>query len=97
MSEPKDISLEQVQDWLTALQTENAETGAVRAASTIQTYARSARALCAFFVRQGDLECTPFAKGTVPKADRRHPQIVDSKLFEQLLDVCGPSGELADQ
>jgi site-specific recombinase XerD len=51
---------------------------------------------CAFLVRQGDLECTPLVKGTIPKADRRHPQIVDPKVFEQFLDACGPSGELAD-
>jgi site-specific recombinase XerD len=97
MSEPQDITLAQVQDWLVALQTECSITGAVRAASTIQTYARSARAFCAFLVRQGELERTPFVKGMVPKADRRHPQIVDPKMFEQLLDACGPSGELADQ
>ena len=72
-------------------------TGTVRAASTIQTYARSVRAFCAFLVRQGDLECTPFVKGTVPKADLRCPQIIDPEHFEQLLDACGPSGELADQ
>ncbi len=35
-------------------------------------------------------------KGTVPKANRRRPQIVDPKHFEQLLRACGPSGELAD-
>jgi site-specific recombinase XerD len=97
MSEPKDMTLTQVQDWLVALQTECSVTGAVRAASTIQTYARSVRAFCAFLVRQGDLERTPFVKGTVPQADRRCPQVVDPEHFERLLDACGPSGELADQ
>jgi site-specific recombinase XerD len=97
MSEPRDMALAQVQGWLAVLQTECSRTGAVRTASTIQTYVRSARAFCAFLVRQGELERTPFVKGTVPKADRRHPQMVDPKLFEQLLDACGPSGELADQ
>ena len=81
------MTLAQVQDWLAALQTECSRTGAVRTASTIQTYARSVRAFCAFLVRQGELERTPFVKGTVPKADRRHPQMVDPKLFEQLLDA----------
>jgi site-specific recombinase XerD len=97
ISEPQGMTLAQVQDWLAVLQTECSRTGAVRTASTIQTYARSARAFCAFLVRQGELERTPFVKGTVPKADRRHPQMADPKLFEQLLNACGPSGELADQ
>jgi site-specific recombinase XerD len=97
MSEPKDITLAQVQNWLAVLQTECSVTGAVRAASTIQTYARSVRAFCAFLVRQGELEGTPFVTGTVPKADRCCPQIVDPEHFERLLDACGPLGELADQ
>jgi hypothetical protein len=53
ISEPKDITLAQVQDWLAALQTEDSVTGAVRAASTIQTYARSARLLCLFGAARG--------------------------------------------
>lgn len=85
-----------VRDWLTRLRSEPSETGTVLSASTINAYARSARAFCAFLVRQGYLERTPFVKGTVPKATSQLTHMITPEAFEHLLRMCGPSGELVD-
>jgi len=85
-----------VRDWLTRLRSEPSETGTVLSASTINAYARSARAFCAFLVRQGYLERTPFVKGTVPKATSQLTHMITPEEFEHLLGACGPSGELMD-
>jgi site-specific recombinase XerD len=66
------------------------------AASTITSYARSARAFCHWLVRQGYLERTPFVKGTVPKAGSHPIQLIEPEECERLLQACGPAGELMD-
>jgi site-specific recombinase XerD len=85
-----------VRDWLAGLCSQPSETGMVRSSSTINAYARSARAFCHWLVLQGYLERTPFVKGTVPKATNHLAHILTPEEFEQLLQACGPSGELMD-
>lgn len=85
-----------VHNWLAGLCSEPLETGTVRSASTINAYARSARAFCSWLVRQGYLARTPFVRGTVPKATSRLARLITPEEFAQLLRACGPSGELMD-
>jgi site-specific recombinase XerC len=82
-----------VRDWLARLRSEPLENGAVRAASTINAYARSARAFCHWLVERRYLARTPFVKGTVPKATSHLTRIIQPEEFEQLLGACGPVGE----
>ncbi|HEU5378326.1 MAG TPA: tyrosine-type recombinase/integrase [Ktedonobacteraceae bacterium] len=85
-----------VRSWLAGLCSEPLETGAVRTVSTINAYARSARAFCHWLVRKGMLARTPFVKGTVPRATAHLTQIIQLEEFEQLLEACGLAGELMD-
>ena len=85
-----------VREWLAGLCSEPSETGTARSSSTINAYARSARAFCHWLVLQRYLERTPFVKGTVPKATNHLAYILKPEEFEHLLRVCGPSGELVD-
>jgi site-specific recombinase XerD len=85
-----------VRGWLARLRSEPLETGTVRTASTINAYARSARAFCSWVVERRYLARTPFVKGTVPKATSHLTQIIQPEEFAQLLGVCGPAGDLMD-
>jgi site-specific recombinase XerD len=92
----QELSTAVIRDWLAHLLAEPSETGILRSASTIQNYARSARAFCHWLVQQGYLARTPFVKGTVPKAGHHPVQIIEPEEFEHLLQACGPFGELMD-
>jgi integrase/recombinase XerD len=85
-----------VRNWLAGLRSEPLETGTVRTASTINAYARSARAFCHWLVRKGVLARTPFVKGTVPKATSQLTRLITSEEFEQLLGACGQTFALMD-
>lgn len=60
------ITQEMVCGWLEFLQEQPTSRGAKRAASTVESYARSARAFCQWAVRTGRLRVTPFACLSLP-------------------------------
>jgi site-specific recombinase XerD len=93
---PQEITTAEVRNWLVHLRAKPSDTGMQRSASTVQNYARSARAFCHWSVRQGYLERTPFVRGAVPKAGYHPIQMMEPDIFEQLLQACGPLSELMD-
>jgi site-specific recombinase XerD len=95
-SEPWQITTAEVHGWMAFLHRDVSATGSIRVANTINSYARSARAFCAWLVRQGYLTRTPFVKGTVPKAGHLTVRVVKPEEFERLLGACGFSNELMD-
>ena len=85
----------EIRGWLAFLRAEPSATGTIRTANTVMTAARSAHAFCAWAVRQGYLERTPFVRGMVPWYRNREGtwqriQLIESALFEQLLQACRP-------
>jgi site-specific recombinase XerD len=95
-SEPWEITTVEARGWMAFLHRDISATGSIRVTSTIHSYARSARAFCAWLVRQGYLARTPFVKGTVPEAGFHPAQVVQPEAFEHLLQACGSSDELMD-
>jgi site-specific recombinase XerD len=93
---PQEMTTASVRDWLVSLHVTPTAAGTRLAASTITSYARSARAFCHWLVRQGYLERTPFVRGTVPKAGSCPVRLIELEEFERLLQACGPAGELTD-
>ncbi|MFL5655752.1 MAG: tyrosine-type recombinase/integrase [Ktedonobacteraceae bacterium] len=78
------------------LRTTPTANSALRSLSTIATYARSVRAFCHWLVRQGHLEHTPIACGTIPKVGptpKPSIHILEAEEFERLLLACRPPGE----
>lgn len=92
----------EIRGWLAFLRAEPSATGAIRTANTALTAARSAHAFCAWAVRQGYLECTPFVRGMVPwyrnrESTWQHIQLIEPALFEQVLRACRPPGSQGEE
>jgi site-specific recombinase XerD len=92
-----DMTTTAIRGWIALLRCEVSATGSRRVASTINSYARSARAFCFWLVRQGYLTHTPFVKGTIPKANSLPVQVVSPEVFERLLGACVLPGALMDR
>lgn len=96
LMEPKAMTETMVHGWLMFLRTTPTATGTLRSLSTLATYARSVRAFCHWLVRQGYLEHSPVARGTIPRVGptpKPSLHILEAEEFERLLLACRPPGE----
>ncbi|MBO0790330.1 MAG: tyrosine-type recombinase/integrase [Ktedonobacteraceae bacterium] len=78
----------QMEGWLAFLQEHPTATGSRRTPSTVQSYARSARAFCQWLVQQKELPATPFAHLSLPQAANRVPRLLSPAAWERLLWAC---------
>jgi len=91
---PCQITQSEVRGWLAHLGTSpSITTTTSRSASTIHTYARSARAFCHWLVRHGHLERPPLVRGTMPKPGKKAIHLIEPNEFERLLLACRAGGE----
>jgi site-specific recombinase XerD len=74
-----------LRNWLERLSQTPTTKGARRSASTIETYARSARAFCGWLVEQGVLSCLPLSERVFPRISIPLPHVVSPALFEQIM------------
>ncbi|HET8842428.1 MAG TPA: tyrosine-type recombinase/integrase [Ktedonobacteraceae bacterium] len=58
--------------------------------STIETYARSARAFCGWLVELEVLSCSPLSERPFPRTDVPLPHLVSPALFEQIMRAGFP-------
>jgi site-specific recombinase XerD len=72
-------------NWLASLAQTPTTRGFQRSASTIETYARSARAFFGWLVEQGALSCSPMSERAFPRISVPLPHVVSSATFEQLV------------
>jgi len=86
------ITQAEVRGWVAFLQTTPSCNDTTRSASTIATYARSARAFCHWAVHSGHLERTPIVGGIIPKAGRKRIHLIDADEFERLRLSCRAAG-----
>ncbi|GER86514.1 hypothetical protein KDW_06760 [Dictyobacter vulcani] len=84
-----------VQNWFTFLREQPTATGTLRAAGTIASYARSARAFCQWLGRQRYLKRTPFVHLHVPHEEPGLLHLVEPEEWERLLLACQPAGKKA--
>ena len=74
--------------------------GKLRGECTVQTYARSARALFHWLVRRETIERPPFDRLVFPRVGPPLIRIIEPDDFEQLLKACTPEqavGPLVDR
>ena len=86
--------------WLAWLPQMPTATGALRSPSTVESYARSARAFCQWLVRHQYLQATPFAHLPLPEKGTRVLHLPEAEEWEHLLLACHPlkeTGVLADR
>jgi hypothetical protein len=76
-----------LRSWLKRLAQTPTAKGAPRSASTIETYARSARAFCGWLVEQGVLSCSPLSGPLFPRTNVPLPHVVSPATFEQLMQA----------
>jgi site-specific recombinase XerD len=79
-----------VRDWVSSMRQTPTPAGKQRSTSTIETYARSVRAFCAWLVYQGALPCSPMSEGSFPRADVPLPHVVSPETFEQFVQAGFP-------
>lgn len=94
------ITEAQVRGWLARLPQVPTATGALRSPSTLESYARSARAFCQWLVRHRYLPTTPFAHLLLPQVEHRLLRPLEPEEWEHLLLACQPpkeTGELTDR
>nr|WP_246035277.1 hypothetical protein [Dictyobacter kobayashii] len=75
-----------VHDWIAFLCQAPTTRGSPRTVSTIETYARSVRAFCAWLVHRGDLRCSPMSEEVFPRASVPLPPFVQPEAFVQLME-----------
>lgn len=74
-----------LRNWLERLAQTPTAKGARRSASTIETYARSARAFCGWLVEQGILSCSPLSERLFPRSRVPLPHMISPAQFEQIM------------
>jgi site-specific recombinase XerD len=74
-----------LRNWLERLAQEPNQKGTRRSASTIETYARSARAFCGWLVEQGVLSCSPLSERLFPRSPVPLPHMISPALFGQIM------------
>ncbi len=89
----RQITHKEIQGWLAFLEHQPTTRGNLRAAGTIASYARSARAFFQWAVRHTSLESTPFAHLPLLKANPPLLQPLEPEEWERLLLACRPPGE----
>jgi site-specific recombinase XerD len=89
------ITEETVKNWLAQLSQTPTRRGVRRSASTIETYARSARAFCSWLVERSMLSYSPMSQGTFPRISTPLPHLVSPTTFEQVMRAGFPQKEKA--
>jgi len=79
-----------ISSWLAFLAQKPTTRGSQRAASTIETYARSARAFFGWLVERGTLSCSPMSERTFPRTTVPLPHVVSPATFDQAMRVGFP-------
>jgi site-specific recombinase XerD len=79
------ISEATICSWLAFLAQTPTTRGSQRAASTIETYARSARAFFSWLVERGTLSCSPMSERAFPRTSAPLPHVVSSATFDQVM------------
>src|SRR5207248_7390426 len=82
------ITEAQVRGWLAFLSQMRSARGSVLQTSTVESYARSARALCQWLVRRKYLHATPFAHLALLRLETHALQPLTPEEWERLLQVC---------
>lgn len=86
------ITETEIQGWVALLGQQPTSRGTLRAAGTIASYMRSARACCQWFVRHHLLERTPFTHLPLLKEEPSLFHLLEPEEWERLLRVCRPLG-----
>ena len=71
--------------WLASLAQTPTSRGALRAASTIETYARSARAFFGWLVERGTISCSPMSEQVFPRTSAPLPHFVSPATFDLVM------------
>lgn len=74
-----------MRNWLEFLAQAPTTRGAQRSASTIETYARSARAFFGWLVERGTLSCSPMSERAFPRTTVPLPHVVSPATFDQTM------------
>ncbi len=74
-----------VSSWLAFLTQAPTTRGTPRAATTIETYARSARAFFGWLVERGMLSCSPMSERAFPRTRVPLPHVVSLEIFDQMM------------
>jgi integrase/recombinase XerD len=82
------ITQVQVQSWFTFVQETPTTRETKRAAGTVESYARSARAFCRWLVSRRLLKRTPFAGLQMPTVESSLPHLLEPQEWEGLLQAC---------
>jgi len=82
------ITEAQVRGWFVFLSQMRSARGSVLQTSTVESYARSARAFCQWLVRHKYLHVTPFAHLALPRLETRVLQPLATEEWERLLQAC---------
>jgi site-specific recombinase XerD len=77
-----------VRGWLAFLSQMPSPRGPLLHTSTVESYARSARAFCQWLVRHRNLQATPFAHLALPRLETRVFHPLAPEEWEQLLLAC---------
>ena len=77
--------------WFVFLGQAPTRSGKHRAASTIETYARSVRAFCAWLVKRGHLPCTPVCEESFPRTRTPLPHLIQPETFERFVQKSSPT------
>ena len=72
-------------NWLAFLAQAPTTRGSQRSASTIETYARSARAFFGWLVERGMLSCSPMSERAFPRTTVPLPHVVSPATFDQTM------------
>lgn len=76
--------------WLAFLAQTPTTRGSQRSASTIETYARSARAFFGWLVELGTLSCSPMSERAFPRTSVPLPHVVSPATFDQAMRAGFP-------
>jgi hypothetical protein len=82
------ITQAQMHGWLAFLFQTSSAKGSLRSTSTVESYARSARAFCQWLVHHRYLQASPFAHLALPKPETRMHHPLAPQEWEQLLLTC---------
>jgi site-specific recombinase XerD len=88
-----DITEMDLQGWLAFLRRQPTSRGDLRAAGTLASYLRSARAFCQWCVHHTFLKGTPFAHLPLLQGEPSLLQLLEPEEWEGLLVACRPPGE----
>jgi site-specific recombinase XerD len=85
-----EITETNMRNWLASLAQTPTSRGTQRAASTTQTYARSARAFFGWLVERGMLSCSPMSERAFPRTRVPLPHVVSPETFDQAMRAGFP-------